>query len=237
MPDNLTVLLITTISVGFLHTLMGPDHYVPFIVMSQSGKWSYKKTFFITILCGLGHVISSVALTALVIGFGLTMVNMEFIESIRSNIAGWLLISFGLIYMIWGIKRNFKYKEHEHTHWHPDDKVHNHKHTHIGKHSHIHPDPDKYSITPWVLFLIFIFGPCEPLIPLLLYPALENNWIGAILVVSVFTLITLATMLGIIILSFYGINRLSINKLERHTPAIAGFAIFLCGFAIQFLGL
>ena len=237
MPDNLTVLLLTTASISFFHIIMGPDHYLPFIVMSRSGKWSYKKTFSVTILCGLGHVLSSVFLAAIVIGLGLTVVNLEVIESFRSNIAGWLLISFGLVYMVWGIKRIYKYKEHEHTHDHSDGKSHTHKHKHIGEHTHAHESPESTNITPWILFLIFILGPCEPLIPLVMYPALNNNLTGAILVITVFTLITIITMTGIVILSFYSLNRLPLKKLEQYTPALAGFTIFLCGFAIQFLGL
>jgi sulfite exporter TauE/SafE len=216
---------------------MGPDHYLPFIVMSKSGKWSYKKTFWITVMCGGGHVISSMVLAALVIGLGLTVVNLNVIESIRSNLAGWLLISFGLVYMIWGIKRIYKKKEHIHTHLHNDGEVHYHKHIHTGHHSHIHEDSDKKTITPWILFLVFILGPCEPLIPLLMYPALNNDLIGTVLVAVVFTLVTLATMVGIIIFSYFGLNNLPVKKLERYTPAIAGFTIFMCGFAIQFLGL
>ena len=237
MSDNLTILLLTTASISFLHTLMGPDHYLPFIVMSQSGKWSQRKTFWITVLCGLGHVTSSVLLAALAIGFGLTVVNLEFIESLRSNLAGWLLISFGLVYMIWGIKKILKHREHVHTHQHHDGEIHLHKHTHIGNHSHLHDQSDTSRVSPWVLFIIFVFGPCEPLIPLVMYPALNGNITGVILVISVFTFITLLTMIGIIVLTFYGLKQLSFKKLERYTPAIAGFTISLCGFAIQFLGL
>jgi ABC-type nickel/cobalt efflux system permease component RcnA len=205
--------------------------------MSQSGKWSYKKTVLVTALCGFAHVISSVVLAAFVIGLGLTVVNLELIESVRSTLAGWLLISFGLVYMIWGFRRNFKYKEHVHTHRHGDDEIHNHKHIHIGNHSHLHIESEAISVTPWILFIIFILGPCEPLIPLIMYPALNNDMTGTILVISVFTLTTLITMIGIIVISFYGLDRLPVKKLERHMPAIAGFTIFLCGFAIQFLGL
>jgi hypothetical protein len=57
------------------------------------------------------------------------------------------------------------------------------------------------------------------------------------MVISIFTLVTLATMVGIILISIYGLNLLPSKKLEKYTPAIAGFILLLCGFAIQFLGL
>jgi ABC-type nickel/cobalt efflux system permease component RcnA len=237
MSDSLGVLLLTTGSIGFFHTIMGPDHYLPFIVMSRSSGWSIKKTISITLLCGTGHVLSSVFLSIIAIILGLTVLNLELIESLRGMIAGWALIAFGLVYMIWGIKNILKNKTHEHRHLHIDGQLHNHKHVHTGNHSHLHKEADKKNITPWILFLIFVLGPCESLIPLLMYPALNNDMFGVILVTVIFTLATLVTMSGIIIVSFYGINFVSFKWLERYKHAFAGLTIFLCGFAIQFLEL
>ena len=49
-------------AIAFTHTITGPDHYLPFIVMSKARKWSLWKTSWITFLCGLGHVLSSVVI-------------------------------------------------------------------------------------------------------------------------------------------------------------------------------
>ena len=57
MTDSITLLSVTAISIGFIHTILGPDHYLPFIVLSQAKKWSLKKTMLITFLCGIGHVL------------------------------------------------------------------------------------------------------------------------------------------------------------------------------------
>ena len=62
MESTLFLLLVSAASIGFFHTIMGPDHYFPFIVMSRSGQWSSTKTIWVTILCGFGHVLSSVLL-------------------------------------------------------------------------------------------------------------------------------------------------------------------------------
>jgi len=237
MFDSLTALFLTAGSIGFFHTIMGPDHYLPFIVMSRSGQWSKKKTIWVTILCGFGHVISSVALAVIVVIFGRAVMNLELIESIRGTVAGWAFISFGLVYMIWGIKQSVKNKAHVHTHVHIDGKIHEHEHVHTKNHSHIHEQERQKNVTPWILFLIFILGPCEPVIPLIIYPALLDNIPGVIMVISIFTLVTLVTMVGIILFSFFGLNLLPYKRLERYIHAIAGLTILLCGFAIQFLGL
>ena len=60
MPDALTTLTITAASIGFLHTLLGPDHYLPFIAMSRARQWSPARTALVTVLCGVGHVAGSV---------------------------------------------------------------------------------------------------------------------------------------------------------------------------------
>lgn len=237
MFDSLTVLLFTTGSIGFLHSIMGPDHYIPFIVMSRSGQWSNKKTILITILCGFGHIISSVALALIVILLGQTIINLELIESIRGMIASWALISFGLVYMIWGIKKSVKNKQHIHPHLHSDGIKHIHEHNHRGNHSHIHEKESPGNTVPWILFLIFIFGPCEPVIPLIIYPALNGSVFDTILVIITFTAVTLITMVGIVLISLFGINLLPYKKVERYTHAIAGFSILLCGLTIQFFGL
>ena len=44
MSPELMVLLVTAAFIGFLHTLLGPDHYLPFIVMGKAKKWSMLKT-------------------------------------------------------------------------------------------------------------------------------------------------------------------------------------------------
>ena len=64
MNPELKILLITALSLGFIHTVLGPDHYLPFVAMAGARKWPKLKTFFVTFLCGLGHIFSSVAIGA-----------------------------------------------------------------------------------------------------------------------------------------------------------------------------
>jgi sulfite exporter TauE/SafE len=88
-----------------------------------------------------------------------------------------------------------------------------------------------------VLFTIFVFGPCEPLIPILMYPAAKGNLFGLVLVTAIFGLVTIMTMLSIVLISSLGVSFLPLGKMERYSHAVAGAVICLCGVAIQFLGL
>lgn len=237
MSAELSALVITAASIGFLHTVLGPDHYLPFIMMSWARKWSRTKTIVITFLCGLGHIASSIVLGMIGVSMGLAVKKLELIESSRGNIAAWLLIAFGLAYLVWGLRRAYKNKPHIHTHIHTGANEHEHPHGHNMEHSHVHNGPGSASITPWALFAIFVFGPCEPLIPILMYPAAKIGFFGVLLVVLVFGTATIGTMLGAVLLASSGVNFLPLAKVQRFSHVIAGATICLCGLAIQFLGL
>jgi nickel/cobalt transporter (NicO) family protein len=236
MPHEFIILLTTAASIGFIHTLLGPDHYLPFIVMAKAGKWSHSKTLVVTFLCGIGHVAGSVVFGLVGISLGIALQKIEFFESFRGNLAAWALIAFGFVYFIWGIKQSIKNKPHSHLHVHSDGSYHVHKHGHAKEHAHVHTGSKK-SLTPWVLFTIFVLGPCEPLIPILMYPAAKNSLLQVFLVSAMFGVVTIATMMTVVYISFFGLRFLPERKLERYIHAIAGGTILLSGLAIQFLGL
>lgn len=237
MNHAVSLLAVTAASIGFFHTLLGPDHYVPFIMMSKSGKWSLFKTFWITFLCGLGHIGSSVVLGLVGVSLGIAVSKLVAIETFRGGIAAWFLIAFGLVYLVWGLRKAYRNKPHKHAHEHNDETSHSHSHTHIKAHLHIHKKGKTENVTPWVLFTFFVFGPCEPLIPILMYPAAKNNLFALVVVTLIFGVVTVGTMLGVVLISSFGINFLPIKKIERFSHALAGMTILMCGLGIKLLGL
>jgi nickel/cobalt transporter (NicO) family protein len=100
MTQEIWLLAGTAATIGFVHTIIGPDHYLPFIFMARARKWSIFKTSWITIACGIGHVGSSVLLGLLGIGFGVALSKLEFFESFRGDLAAWAFVLFGLGYLI-----------------------------------------------------------------------------------------------------------------------------------------
>ncbi len=237
MSHELAVLVLTAAWIGSVHTLLGPDHYLPFVVMARARKWSLARTAVMTAVCGFGHVASSVVLGLIGVGLGLAVGGLERFESVRGNLAAWVLIGFGLAYFVWGVRRAWKNRPHVHRHVHVHGSGHTHEHEHTQEHAHVHDAEGSGDITPWILFTIFVLGPCEPLIPILMYPAASRSLLGLVLVTAVFGVVTIGTMLGVVLLATLGIGRLPVVRLERYTHALAGGAICLCGLAIQFLGL
>lgn len=236
MKESIMLLAATAASIGFVHTLFGPDHYLPFIVMKKARNWSMARTMVITFLCGLGHVLSSVVLGLIGVAFGLALGKLEAFEAFRGNLAAQALIIFGFTYCIWGVHRALRNKPHTHVHVH--DGMVEHTHEHIHSHGHAHPHHHQAAnITPWVLFTIFVLGPCEPLIPLIMYPAAQHSLSGVLMVTAVFGTITIATMMSVVLVSSWGIGMIKLGSAERFSHALAGAAICASGLAIQFLGL
>jgi nickel/cobalt transporter (NicO) family protein len=236
MNSSLALLSFTAISIGFLHTILGPDHYLPFIVLSQAKKWTLRKTMIVTFFCGIGHVMSSVVLGLIGIAVGISVTKLVSVETFRGNIAAWLFVAFGLVYMIISIRNLTRNRKHTHKHFHLDEGEHLHEHNHHDEHTHIH-EAETFKTTPWVLFLIFVFGPCEPLIPLIMYPAAKHNIQGVIIVALLFSLVTIITMMSVVLAFSLGLNKINLKPVEKYSHLIAGAMIFCSGLAIIVLGL
>jgi len=235
-------LCLTAATVGVVHTILGPDHYVPFVAMSQAGRWSLGKTLRVTAGCGLAHVAGSVAIGLVGILLGMAVIRLETVESFRGDVAAWLMIGFGLATMTWGLVRAARsHRPHDHLHAHADGTVHAHPHVHDTAHLHVH-GADARAVaavpvwSPWLLFLVFAFGPCEPLIPLLMVPAARASWWAIAAVAALFTAATLLTMATAVVVLRSGVSCLPKSGLQRYAHAIAGAAILGCGVLIT-LGL
>ncbi|MCJ7447475.1 MAG: hypothetical protein MUO72_07280 [Bacteroidales bacterium] len=70
-----------------------------------------------------------------------------------------------------------------------------------------------------------------------MYPAAENNIPGAVLVTLLFSVVTIATMMSVVLAFKLGLNKINLKPVEKFSHLIAGTMIFLSCMAIQFLGL
>lgn len=231
MQPELQMLVVTAISIAFLHTLTGPDHYVPFIALAKTRGWSLARTIGWTLVCGCGHIWSSVLLGLGGAAIGWSVAKINWFESIRGGMAGWALLTFGVIYSIWGIIRAYQNRPHRHFDLQDDGSMYVYQH----KHGEMVYPQDRYKVTPWVMFVIFVLGPCEPMIPLLYFPAAQQSWGRMLVLIATYTIFTLVTMIGMVLLGYYGIALLNTEKLERYMHALAGITIFICGAGMVFL--
>lgn len=234
---ELHVLITTAAFLGFFHTITGPDHYVPFIVLSKARKWSQSRTMMITLVSGVGHILGSVVLGILGVALGISLSKLQAIEAHRGNMVSWMLLAFGLFYTIYGLFKFVGKKSHFHL---PSFLVPSkiRKYRHMASDSNQNPDEQQEmtKITPWILFLIFVFGPCEVLIPLLIFPAAQHSAIGIASVSIVFGIATILTMMLVVYVGYKGVAGIRIHNGERYFHLIAGIGILISGLGMQFFG-
>jgi ABC-type nickel/cobalt efflux system permease component RcnA len=235
MTPEITMLSVSAATIAFFHTILGPDHYLPFVAMTKARGWSMAKTLRVTLVCGAGHVAGSIVLGLLGIYVGIQLSSLQWLESARGNLAAWLLIAFGLVYTAWGLRQAYRNRPHTHRHSH-GEITHNHSHIHQEEHAHVHKNQGR-SLTPWVVFVIFVLGPCEPLIPLLMYPAARESLFGVLMVTLVFGIVTVLSMILAVAITLLGLRAVRLRRFERYGHAVAGSAILACGIGVVFLGM
>ncbi len=210
MLSDTTVSLLLTTAAGLatLHTLIGIDHSLPFVALGRARGWTLRRTLWVTALCGLVHVASSVAIGAIGIGLGVALDQLSWLESTRGRFAAWLMVGFGLAYAAWAV-------------WRGEHRSHGHA---------ARP-------TTWALFLIFAFGPCEALIPLMMVPAAEGAWAVLGAVVVVFGAGTIGAMLLAVTVGYVGAGWFRLPNLHARADLLAGLVVAASGAGVLFLGL
>ena len=212
MLPSTTLFLGTTASLAIIHTFLGVDHTLPFVALARTREWSLTRTLFVTLLCGVGHVASSVVIGMVGIGLGITTESMLWLESIRGELYASLLLGFGFAYAARALWRRF--------------------------HS---PAPSQqralHGVTPWASFIIFVLGPCEPLIPLMVVPGMQGDWLGVAAVIGVFGLLTIAVMMATVAAAYRGVGFITSYGFWPHGDVAAGLVVAASGAAVLWFGL
>jgi hypothetical protein len=209
MFANGGVLLLGAATVGALHT-MAPDHWMPFAALGRARGWTPLRTARTTIVCGFGHVTVSALLGIIAVFIGLGAVKL--LGGHLETFATWMLMTFGVIYMIWGLHRSFR----------RDPLRHDHHHAH--------------GLTEWSLFLLFSADPCVAVIPMIVAAAGEG-WPAVIAVVIAYELATIGTMVILATAALAGAGVFRAPWLDRFGHAAAGALIAAVGVAMAVTGL
>ena len=215
MTTTIFMLWTTAFLTAVIHTIAGPDHYLPFIAIAKSKNFSLKKTLVWTFVCGLGHIGSAllIALAFIYFSHWLSQENFEWIETNRGDVAAYALIGLGAAYLLWALRHRWQ-----------------HRHGLAHQHHYL-PDGDQPNVTVWVVFIIFVFGPCEALLPILT----ASSVLGASAIISstiIFSLATIGTMMLTVTLGLLGMKAFHFQKMEKYAHEIAGGTIMTCGVAI-----
>jgi nickel/cobalt exporter len=239
MADGLSLsLLMAAAGVGIIHTLLGPDHYLPFVALARAQGWSRQRTFFTVSLCGGAHVLGSVILGSVGLALGAAIGQLEALQNARADWAAWCMVAFGVAYGAWGLRKALRHSTDLAPHSHGGNF---HIHTH-GTPAHSHgakreTPNDPRTVTFWMLMLFFVLGPCEPLLPLFVLPAARGRWDLAAAAIGVYAITTITTMLAATALGLAGLRKLDLAPLERWLQPCAGATVAVAGLSVIFLGL
>jgi len=208
----------TTIATAAVHTLI-PDHWLPFVLVARAERWGVRHTIWLTTLSGLLHVAVSVAIAVALVFAGRRAESaLEWVEASGEALSGWLLVLFGLAYMLWFLLRG------------------GHVHS-FGMHPHHEPAAASGKERPpaflsgYALAFVVGFNPCVLVVPLA-WQAAEISWGALGAVVTAFALTTMTTMVGVTWLGLRGTARLDRPFLARYGEAVSGGLIALTGAAI-----
>jgi hypothetical protein len=85
------------------------------------------------------------------------------------------------------------------------------------------------------LLVVFLLGPCEPMIPVLLVPAATHSFAAIIIVTAVFIVTTMVTLAAMVSLAYAGIGLFEFNFVKRYIHVFSGMAISFSGLILIFL--
>lgn len=208
------VLIVSAASVAFFHAL-APDHWLPFVALAKASHWNMQRLGWIAFWAGVGHVLSSLLLGLLGLWLGLAVQHVQGLDVWRGNIGIGLLIGFGVAYALWGLK----HAQHHHPHVSVQEAV------------------KLYAVRRmWMLFAIIVFGPCEPLIPLM-FVASKHGMPTVWAISLVFSAVTVGMVVGQSLLSYAGVRLIAATWMERYAHALAGLVIVLTAVFVWVAGI
>jgi len=241
---HVLLLILTGGAVGFLHSIL-PDHWVPLAVIGRTERWSVLRVARVSALASTGHVAASVILSAIIAAVGLEFQHQ--IETEQGRFIGVVLVLTGIGFLIWGLTghghTHSHEHPHEHEHSHDDVEAHAHAHAHClahthtntweHEHEHEHVDAPKQPLARRLGGVVVAFGvaasPDLTVLPVAL--AASAVGIGAVAgVLIAFTLVTMATFVGLTVIAMLAGYQIKGEWLEKHATTIT--AVVLIGIGI-----
>lgn len=107
-PVTLGTILAGAAGVGVLHTLLGPDHYLPWIALARDRGWNGRRALLATAGAGLVHCLTSAVLVPVAILLTEGAATLAGVQGLRSDLTAWLLVGLGVALGLaaWRRRRN-----------------------------------------------------------------------------------------------------------------------------------
>lgn len=206
--------IITGITVSLLHAAL-PTHWLPFVLAAKTQKWPYRKVMTILMIAGIGHILTTTALGAMVVW--LSMKLNENFERLFTLIASASIFLFGIYYIV----QFFQGKRHSHC-----------RHNHPHEHDYSINAKDGWAILS--LLSLLTFSPCESFLPVYV-SAWQTGWFGFFVLSGVLAVGTLAAMILFTSLAYYGLQKIRFQFLENFEKLIIGTVLIMLSLVVYIM--
>ncbi|MDI6807505.1 MAG: hypothetical protein QME66_00785 [Candidatus Eisenbacteria bacterium] len=206
MRSILPGLLGASLLISFVHAAI-PSHWLPFVLVGRTRRWSKAKTLLVTLIAGGGHVLTTAVLGALVAVTGMNL--FDRFGTAAQILAGTILILFGTVYFITSRIR------------------------HGRSHGHSHAVSEYASILS--LLLVLSLSPCEGMLPIYLVVS-KFGWPAFFLASTVLALGTLFGMFLFVSAAMSGMERFKLTSLEKHEGLLIGGMMIGLGVLVFLVG-
>ena len=230
MTRSALLLFLSSCSTAVIHALI-PDHWLPFVLMSRTERWSERRAAALTGLAGFLHVVVTLLAGALTILVGSATVEGLAQRTGRSlgSLIGLLLVVFGASY---GLFRHLR-----------EARVHaaasagaatpgDPPAAHVLAHVHLLERWFHGALTAGTLVVVVGISPCALLVPILF--AASANGAGALLATALgFALCTIGTMVGVTLVATRGMRSLDLPFFTRYGDLISGALVSAVGLLLM----
>ncbi len=205
-------ILIGSFALSIVHALI-PNHWIPFVAIGKTEKWSRKETLIVTAIAGIAHTASTILIGIIIgiVGYRLSS-TYEFITHIVAPI---ILVGLGCAYLIIDVKGSL-----------------GHQHLEINQSG---SGRSKSAIVASLGMAMF-FSPCIE-IEAYYFVASTLGWLGIITVSVVYLVVTVLGMVILVNLGLKGIEKLKWHFIEHHEKRVTGFILILLGIFAYFVEL
>ena len=226
----------TGFTVAFFHAAI-PTHWLPFVLVARTRRWSRTKTLLVTLCAGVGHV----ALTSLL---GLAIAWFGFQLDARLGAAfpwltGGLLLAIGSYYF-WRQWRGGGIRHHHLIGGHHQASAecgHRHERSHWDEELQDSPLASEQA-GDWAamsgLFVMLTLSPCEGFLPVYL-SGVQFGWHGFFVLSLILAVATLLGMLLFTWLTLVGLEKFEVRSFERYEAALLGGLFSALGVLIIWL--
>ncbi|CCH03621.1 hypothetical protein FAES_pFAES01131 (plasmid) [Fibrella aestuarina BUZ 2] len=194
------VILYGSLTLSLLHALI-PSHWLPFVTIGKTERWSLRQTLTVTAIAGLAHTVSTTLLGVLVSLAGWQLA--ENYHDLSERAIPLLLIALGLWYLM-------QHLRHRHVHDHIEAGKINRKRS--------------FAALLFSLVAAMFLSPCLEIEAYFL-SAGAKGWEAVGLVALIYNVITLSGMLLMVSLGRRGLQQVNPRWFEHYENLITGLTL------------